>query len=72
MGEKGGGGLPGGNYPVPQALAIAVQHHQAVLALRVMQDLSYDEIATTLRIPPGTVMSRLSRARAELKKLLRE
>jgi RNA polymerase sigma-70 factor (ECF subfamily) len=46
--------------------------HQAVLALRVVQDLSYEEIATTLRIPPGTVMSRLSRARAELKKLLKE
>ena len=46
--------------------------HQAVLALRVVQDLSYEEIATTLRIPPGTVMSRLSRARAELKRKLQE
>lgn len=42
--------------------------HQAVLALRVMQDLSYDEIAHALGVPAGTVMSRLSRARADLKR----
>jgi RNA polymerase sigma-70 factor (ECF subfamily) len=41
--------------------------HQAVLALRVVEDLSYDEIARTLGVPVGTVMSRLSRARGELR-----
>jgi len=41
--------------------------HRAVLALRVVQDMSYDDIARTLRVPVGTVMSRLSRARAELR-----
>jgi RNA polymerase sigma-70 factor, ECF subfamily len=41
--------------------------HQAILALRAVEDLSYDEIARVLGVPPGTVMSRLSRARAELK-----
>jgi RNA polymerase sigma-70 factor (ECF subfamily) len=41
--------------------------HQTILVLRVVEDLSYDEIAERLGIPPGTVMSRLSRARAELK-----
>jgi RNA polymerase sigma-70 factor (ECF subfamily) len=41
--------------------------HQAVLVLRAVQDLSYEEIAQTLGVPIGTVMSRLSRARAELK-----
>ena len=46
--------------------------HQAVLALRVVQDLSYDEIARTLGVPVGTVMSRLSRARAELKRRMQE
>jgi|SRR5262245_11350667 len=45
---------------------------QAVLSLRVMQDLSYEEIASTLNIPIGTVMSRLSRARAELKRRMAE
>ena len=46
--------------------------HQAVLALRAVQDLSYDEIANVLSIPIGTVMSRLSRARGELKRRLAE
>jgi len=46
--------------------------HQSVLALRVLQDLSYDEIAHALNVPIGTVMSRLSRARAELKKRMIE
>jgi len=46
--------------------------HQAVLALRAVQDLSYEEIASALSIPIGTVMSRLSRARGELKKRLAE
>ena len=46
--------------------------HQAVLALRAVQDLSYEEIASALNIPIGTVMSRLSRARGELKRRLAE
>ena len=46
--------------------------HQAVLALRAVQDLSYEEIASALGIPIGTVMSRLSRARGELKRRLAE
>ena len=46
--------------------------HQAVLALRAVQDLSYDAIAQALGVPVGTVMSRLSRARAELKRRMGE
>lgn len=46
--------------------------HQAVLALRVVQDLSYDEIARALNVPIGTVMSRLARARTVLAKLMEE
>ncbi len=49
------------------AFAELKPEHQAVLILRVVQDLSYEEIARTLSVPLGTVMSRLSRARAELK-----
>ena len=48
------------------------EEHQVVLALRAVQDLSYDEIASALSVPIGTVMSRLSRARAELKRRLAE
>ena len=46
--------------------------HQAVLTLRVVEGLSYEDIAQSLRVPVGTVMSRLSRARTELRARLRE
>ena len=41
--------------------------HQAILVLRIVENQSYDEIAHSLNVPIGTVMSRLSRARADLK-----
>jgi RNA polymerase sigma-70 factor (ECF subfamily) len=53
-----------------EAMAELKPEHQAVLVLRVVEDLSYEEIAKALSVPPGTVMSRLSRARAELKSKL--
>ena len=54
------------------AFAELSEEHQVILTLRAVQELSYEEIATTLGVPPGTVMSRLSRARADLKKRLSE
>lgn len=42
-----------------------------VILLCDMEEMSYQEIAGTLGIPLGTVMSRLSRARAALRELLR-
>jgi len=44
--------------------------YRAPLALFYLQDLSYKEIAETLDIPLGTVMSRLARGKAALKKIL--
>lgn len=38
-----------------------------VLVLRDIQDYSYEEIGVMLKLPPGTVRSRLFRARAALK-----
>ena len=50
-----------------EAFAELSPEHQAVLVLRAVQELSYEEMAAALHVPAGTVMSRLSRARAELK-----
>jgi len=44
---------------------------RAVLVLREIEELSYQEIALALSIPVGTVMSRLSRARERLVRLAR-
>lgn len=41
-----------------------------VLLLVALEDMTYDEVARTLDIPPGTVMSRLSRGRTRLRALL--
>jgi RNA polymerase sigma-70 factor (ECF subfamily) len=56
---------------VESEFALLKPEHQAVLALRAVEDLSYEEIARVLNVPVGTVMSRLSRARAELKDRLK-
>lgn len=54
-----------------EAMGELKPEHQTVLVLRAVEDLPYDEIARVLNVPVGTVMSRLSRARAELKERLK-
>ena len=46
--------------------------YKAVLVLRIYEDLSYEEIAKTLKISLGTVMSRLFRARVRMQEMLKE
>ena len=43
---------------------------RTLIILRDIQELAYDEIAHVLKIPLGTVKSKLNRARAELFKIL--
>ena len=43
---------------------------RAVLLLVTLEDMDYAEVARVLQVPVGTVMSRLSRARARLKDLM--
>ena len=52
------------------AMAQLLPEHRAVLQLRVVNEMSYEQIADVLDIQIGTVMSRLSRARNQLKKIL--
>lgn len=44
---------------------------KAIILLREIDELSYEEIAEIMNIPVGTVKSRLSRARFYLKKVLK-
>jgi RNA polymerase sigma-70 factor (ECF subfamily) len=52
-------------------LALPVDYRVAVV-LRDVNDLSYEEIAVVLKVPLGTVKSRLSRARLQLAGALRQ
>jgi RNA polymerase sigma-70 factor (ECF subfamily) len=52
---------------VRQAMDELPADFREILVLRNQEGLSYKEIADIAQIPPGTVMSRLARARARLK-----
>ncbi len=57
---------------VQQALAELPVPSREILLLCEVEEMSYQEIAETLAIPVGTVMSRLFRARKALRDLLRK
>jgi RNA polymerase sigma-70 factor (ECF subfamily) len=53
-----------------KALRRLSAHDREILVLRHYQELSYKDIARTLSIPEGTVMSRLFHARRRLREIL--
>jgi len=55
-----------------QALQALSPEKRAIFILKVYENQSYEQIAKTLDIPEGTVMSRLSRARQKLKNEMAE
>jgi RNA polymerase sigma-70 factor (ECF subfamily) len=57
---------------VQQALMDLPVPFREILLLCEVEEMSYQEIAETLGIPMGTVMSRLYRARQALRDLLRK
>ena len=55
---------------VQQAIESLPDAYREIIVLRDIEGFSYQEIATVLDCPAGTVMSRLGRARGKLRKLL--
>ena len=56
---------------VHQALQQLTAEHRAVMVLREIEGCEYEQIAEILDVSIGTVRSRLHRARAEMRRLLR-
>lgn len=57
---------------VNEAVAALPPPFREVIVLRELEEMSYEDIARVAGIPAGTVMSRLSRARALLREALRD
>ncbi len=56
---------------IQEALNALAPDHRAVVVLKDLDGLRYEEIAEILGVPVGTVRSRLHRARTELRERLR-
>jgi RNA polymerase sigma-70 factor (ECF subfamily) len=57
---------------VDAAIAALPPPFREVIVLRELEEMSYEDIARIAGVPIGTVMSRLSRARALLRTALRD
>jgi RNA polymerase sigma-70 factor, ECF subfamily len=57
---------------IAEALASLSENHRAILLLREVEGLSYEDLAKVLGIRKGTVMSRLFHARLKMQNKLRE
>jgi RNA polymerase sigma-70 factor (ECF subfamily) len=63
-------GPEAGGRDIERALATLVDDQRTALLLVVLEGLSYREVAEVQGVPIGTVMSRLARARAQIKSYL--
>jgi RNA polymerase sigma-70 factor (ECF subfamily) len=63
-------GPEAGGRDIERALAGLVEHQRNALLLVVLEGLSYREVAEVQGVPIGTVMSRLARARVQIKTYL--
>lgn len=57
---------------VRKAISELKEEHRLIITMCDLEGMSYDQISEILKIPPGTVKSRINRARAALKKNLLE
>lgn len=55
---------------IEAALRMLPVEQREILLLVALEEMTYEEIASTLRIPIGTVMSRLARGRERLRALM--
>jgi RNA polymerase sigma-70 factor (ECF subfamily) len=63
-------GPEAGGRDIERALALLVDEQRTALLLVVLEGMSYREVAEVQGVPIGTVMSRLARARVQLKTYL--
>ena len=59
-----------GARDIERAIATLVEEQRSALLLVVLEGLSYREVADIQGVPIGTVMSRLARARSQIKSYL--
>lgn len=57
---------------IQHALAQLPEYHRAVILLRELEGMSYEELAQVLEVPKGTIMSRLFHARKKVQEMLGE
>ncbi len=57
---------------IQAALDELPEYHRAVIVLREVEGLSYEEMAEVLEVPKGTIMSRLFHARRKMQSTLSE
>lgn len=55
---------------VREAMAALPTNDRLILSMRAIEDMSYQEIGDALELPPGTVKSRIFRAREKIRRAL--